>query len=122
MSMQARMASQELSTPTYLNNNSTFIRVVNYYAEDGSYHVSSGHRQVNSQQDAQVFARDMDIVFMACHDHYVGHDLCSGSENNCSSAVAFCDRLPSGGNCKAHDYAVVPCYRPVLSEDRMVAI
>lgn len=75
-----------------------------------------------SQQDVRAFARDTDIVFMACHDHYVGHDMCSGSANNCSSAVAFCDRLSSGGNCKAHDYDVVPCHRPVLSEDRGMTI
>jgi hypothetical protein len=61
-----------------------------------------------SQRDAQALAIDTDVVLMACHDHYVGHDVCIGSFNNCSSSVAFCGRM-SNGNCKAHDYEMVSC-------------
>lgn len=61
--------------------------------------------------DAHALAQDTDVVFMACHDHYRGHDVCSGSYNNCTSSVSFCDTLASGA-CKAHDYTILPCHRP----------
>lgn len=61
--------------------------------------------------DAQALADDTDVVFMACHDHYRGHDVCSGSCNNCTSSVSFCDTF-ANGKCKAHDYTILPCHRP----------
>jgi hypothetical protein len=66
-------------------------------------------------RDAYTPKQDTDIIFMAYGDHYAGHDLCSGSTNNCTSTVAFCERLPHG-SCRLTTttllFAVVPCSSP----------
>lgn len=49
-----------------------------------------------TNQDADTLRNASNIVFMACHDHYVGDDICVGSLIDCSSKAALCQRQPDG--------------------------
>lgn len=62
--------------------------------------------------DAAALQKDTDIVFMGCHDHFQGHDICASSANNCTSSVAFCERSRDTGMCKMSNVEVMPC--PIL--------
>lgn len=64
-----------------------------------------------TEADAASMRAETDVVFMGCHDHYQGHDICSGSRNNCTSSVSFCKRMIGTLTdvCMAHDSESVPC-------------
>ena len=71
-----------------------------------------------TRADAEVLARESDVVFMVCHDAWRGHDVCSGSATNCTSSISYCNPIGGGvgTGCQAHDYEVLSCELPVTND------
>lgn len=75
-------------------------------------YVHCRERALCTRKDAETFAQETDAVFMACHDNWHGHDVCSGSATNCTSSISHCSQVEGSSTCMAHDYEVLSCQWP----------